>query len=150
MLTALCWYDLALITFALLLRILILVKPSRFRLNFLTQIKFMVFTNSCCLIFKSKGESQAREGDRLTSKSHGLRLESIITSKPSNSKQLFLQGIFLSYFWTYPSTEIMLLIMRSYILLHSKSLSMPICSKCLHKAVKLHLCPSSPWSAFVF
>lgn len=42
---------------------------------------------SVCLILRSIGEDELREGQILTSMSQGLRLESISISKPYSSKQ---------------------------------------------------------------
>ena len=42
------------------------------------------------LIWKSRGESKPKEGERLTSRIHGLRSESSIISNPKRSKQLAL------------------------------------------------------------
>jgi len=51
----------------------ILVMLSLLLSGFLTQIKFIVSTKSYDLIFMSRGDSVAKEGDRFTSMTHGLR-----------------------------------------------------------------------------
>lgn len=58
----------------------ILVMLSRRLSNFLTNAKFIVSMNSCDLIFRSKGDSVARDGLKFTSMSQGLRSWSIKTS----------------------------------------------------------------------
>lgn len=63
--------------------------------NLFKHMRFMVSKNSCDLIFRSKGDSVASDGDRLTSISQGFMSLSSKMSKPSNSKQLFLCVIFL-------------------------------------------------------
>ena len=128
----------------------ILLRFSLLRSNFLRHMRFIMSTKQLCLILRSNGESQAREGDRLTSINHGLRSVSIRMSNPRSSKQLFLELSFLSWDWMGLSTAINPFRMTSYILDQRRSLSIPICSICLFKAVRLHLWPSSPTSAFWF
>ena len=144
----LVWYDFALMIFLALY--FILFKFSLLRSNFFKHIRFIASTKRPCLILRSIGESHAKDGDKLTSMSQGFKSSSIKTSKPKSSKQLLLEFIFFNCEWTTPSTEIRDLIITSYILDHKRSLSIPICSNCLVRAYKLHLWPSSPWSAFWF
>lgn len=47
---------------------------------------FKVSTNKLDLIWKSNGESKAREGDKFTSRIQGFKSESNIISKPNKSK----------------------------------------------------------------
>ena len=49
------------------------------------------------LIAMSRGESTANDGDKLDSRTHGLRLLSKRISKPYSSKQLFLKPGILFY-----------------------------------------------------
>jgi len=54
------------------------LKLSLLLSNFLKHARFIVSTNKLYLILRSIGESQASEGERLTSRSHGFRFWSII------------------------------------------------------------------------
>jgi len=68
----------------------------------------------CALIRWSKGVSQASEGDKFTSSSHGFSSSSIITSKPNSWKQLLRCGTYISWaLWSKGSLEIIVLMMMS-------------------------------------
>ena len=62
-------------------------RASFFLLNFLIPTMFSASMIKFDLIWKSNGESKARDGLRLTSRIQGLRSESRIISKPKRSKQ---------------------------------------------------------------
>jgi hypothetical protein len=70
------------------------------------------------LILWSSGESQLRDGDRFTSKSHGLSWLSMRISKPKSSKQLFLKGTYYSHALkiTFSAERIVLIITSSIFL----------------------------------
>lgn len=65
-------------------------KKSLLLVNFLSPTIFRASTTRLDFIWKSKGESKAKEGERLTSNIHGFRSESKIISKPKRSKLLDL------------------------------------------------------------
>ena len=64
-----------------------LFADSRRLSNFLTPTKLSVSVIRLVLIFMSSGESVARLGLRLTSKTHGFRSESSRMSKPNTIEQ---------------------------------------------------------------
>jgi hypothetical protein len=100
---------------------------------------------------KSRGASVAKEGLKLTSSNHGFRSESIRISKPNNSKQLVLWvPFFFIAVATWCSPQTIVLRITSYILDHKRFISIPTYSRCLQKALKLHLNPKSSYSAFSF
>lgn len=118
--------------------------PSFFLSKFLIPARLNKFVSKLPLIAISKGESVAKEGDRLTSSNHGFKLLSIITSNPNNSKQLFLcVDDLLRLSTTLGSIEMRDFIMISYIRLQSNWVSTPTVCKCLNKADKDHLFPIS-------
>ena len=81
-----------------------------------TPIRFSKSQSRADLIFMSMGVSQLSEGLRLTSRSQGLRSESINMSKPYNSKQFRRWGTnILQAELTGNSTEMMDLIITSSI-----------------------------------
>ena len=63
-----------------------LIIPARLNKSEIT-LDFILWSNI---------ESQAREGERLTSSSHGFKALSIKISNPNNSKQFFLWGTNIS------------------------------------------------------
>ena len=82
-----------------------------------TPTKLSVSQMSIVLIFLSKGELLDKEGEILTSRSHGFSLLSSNISKPYTSKQTFLCLVFLYYVFTMcGSTEMRVLIITSFIL----------------------------------
>ena len=72
------------------MRCFILFKLSFFLSNLFTPIKLKESQTRFDLMAISSGESQAREGLRLTSSSHGFKSESTKMSKPMISKQFVL------------------------------------------------------------
>ena len=103
------------------------------------------------LIKRSNGESVAKLGLKLTYRSQGFKLESINTSNPKRSKQLFLcKAIFLTDSTTIFSIDKIVLMIKSYILFQIYPTSTPALSKYLKRADKDHLCPTSSCFASVF
>lgn len=96
------------------------------------------------LILWSRGLSQFREGDRLTSRSQGFSKLSIRMSKPSSSKQLVLGN---GTYWLHAlnmtfSALRMVLTMMSSIFLNTLTSSIPYSLKAFLKAVRDHLLPT--------
>lgn len=103
------------------------------------------------LILWSSGESQFSEGDKFTSKSQGLSWLSISMSKPSSSKQLFLNGTYCSQALNMTfSAESIVLITTSSIFLKIALSSMPCSLNAFRRAYKDHLEPTPSACASVF
>jgi hypothetical protein len=117
----------------------ILFMFSFLRSNLRRHIIFMVSINKLDLIFKSRGDSVASEGLKLTSISHGFISESSKMSNPRSSKQIFLCGIRFNPAVIWQSTLIKLFKMTSYIRDQSRFISIPNFSRYLFIACKLHL-----------
>jgi hypothetical protein len=105
------WYDFALIIFFTLF--LILLMFSFLRSNLRRHIIFIVSMNKFDLIFRSRGDSVASDGLKLTSISHGFMSESSKISNPRSSKQIFLCGIRFNPAVIWQSTLIKLFRMTS-------------------------------------
>lgn len=119
--------------------------------NFIRPTRFKVSEIKLVLMQKSRGESELREGERLISSSQGFKSESNKTSKPNNSNQFVLCDQFLFIELRIGCSPVMsALRITSYIFDQSRFISIPICSRCLHRAVIDHLKPKSSLSASSF
>lgn len=92
-------------------------------------IMLRVSVRRVCLIRRSIGEDELRDGHTLTSISHGLSLLSIRISKPYSSKPQFLLSWVLEWMSSMTgSAEMQVFIITSFILLKSCFVSMPFYS----------------------
>lgn len=103
------------------------------------------------LIRQSRGDSQARDGERLTSRSQGLSQLSIRMSKPNNSKQLLRKGTYCSQALNITfSADNIVFIITSSIFLNIAPSSMPYSLKAFLSAYRDHFEPTPSALGSVF